>query len=295
MMKGEKSHPAMVASGSGSKTYKQPEIDPDSIKSLVQRLKSERGFDLDSYKPRLFQRRLLVRLRARSCPDLAAYLGVLESDPTEVDALIKALTINVSEFFRNVSTYWFLRDRVLPRMLEGRRKTGERLLLVSAGCAHGEEPYSLAILIRHYFGREALKRRVRIVGIDVDADVLEGARRAEYDAARTKNLPEGLAGRCFKSRGREYILRDEIKNAVEFFSCDLREELPLSGIDLAMCRNMLIYFKREHQTMILKRLLDSLSSGGHLVLGKTETMPGQLRSAFSVVDRSERIYKKAGE
>jgi chemotaxis protein methyltransferase CheR len=166
---------------------------------------------------------------------------------------------------------------------------------VSAGCAEGEEPYSLAMLLRRNFRRELRRIKARIVGVDIEEAVLERARAGIYDGARLEELPEDLRQECFEEREGRFHLARPIKEMVEFRAHDIRNGLPLGCADLIMCRNVLIYFTREQQRGMLRAFGDSLRSGGLLVLGKTESMLSELRSGFSVVDLSEHIYRKAGE
>ena len=271
-----------------------PEIDGRGLKDLAARLKTERGFDLLSYKPRLLRRRIMSRLRVRECPDLATYLRLLRSEPDEELNLLRTLTIHVSGFFRNEETFEYLRVRVLPGLFRARRDDGREMLLVSAGCAEGEEPYSLAMLLRRHFGRDLDTVRVRIVGLDVAEEVLQRARRGEYAEERLVDLPRAYE-RFFQRSAGGSQLDESVRRSVEFIRCDLKQGLPVTGADLVMCRNVLIYFKREGQRQILKGLLEALAPGGFLALGKTESLLGNMRLGFRVLDLTEHIYCKAGE
>jgi len=183
---------------------------------------------------------------------------------------------------------------MVPELLERKRAAG-RLLVVSAGCAEGEEPYSLAILFRHYFAAEEEGVRVRIVGVDMDAEALETARAGVYAADRLAELPGSLRTRWFRKQGRGFQLAAELRGAVEFLQQELMEGLPMRGVDLLMCRNVLIYFQREQQRKLLRTFRESLGPGGCLVLGKTENLLGGLRTGFTTVDLAEHVYRKAGE
>lgn len=281
--------------GTARAAQQAPEADPVEMKVLAKRLMTERGFDLYAYKPRLLNRRLLVRLRARGCRDLSQYLRVLDRDPPEWDAFLRALNIHVSGFFRNEETFLFLREKIFPDLIREKRESGQPLLLVSAGCAEGEEPYSLALLLKHYFKKGLEGLSLRIVGMDIEEAVLDKARRAVYDEDRLKELPEDLKETYFSAREGKFSLSRKVREMAEFAAHDIREGMPLAGLDLIMCRNVLIYFAREHQRRILKAFYEGLRPGGYLVLGKTESMLNELRSGYKVVDLSEHIYRKAGE
>jgi len=272
----------------------QPEFDAGGLASLAEVLLAGQGFDLLAYKPRLLRRRILSRLRVRQCADLAAYLRLLRSEPGEELNLVRTLTIHVSGFFRNEETFEFLRERVIPGLLRARRDDGRELTLVSAGCAEGEEPYSLAMLLLRHFGRELEGVRTRIVGLDVDEEVLKRAQTGEYGADRVVELPRAYE-RYFERCPAGARIDDAVRLRVEFVRCDLKQGLPVSGADLVMCRNVLIYFKRDGQRQILNGLRDALAPGGFLALGKTESLLGDMRFGFRVLDLTEHVYCKAGE
>lgn len=271
-----------------------PEIGARDMEVLAEKLRQEHGFDLLSYKPRLLKRRIQSRLRVRECPNLGTYLKLLRVDAAEVSNLLRTLTIHVSGFFRNEETFEFLRERVFPGLLRARREDGQELVLVSAGCAEGEEPYSLAMLLLRHFGRELDGLSRRIIGLDVDGEVLDRARRGEYEPERIADLPSAYR-RFFTRKVDRVEVAPEVRAEVEFRQCDLKECVPATGADLIMCRNVLIYFKRGGQRRILRGLREALKPGGFLALGKTESLIGDLRSGFRVLDLTEHVYCKAGE
>jgi len=271
-----------------------PEIDAEHLQVLAARLEAERGFDLLGFKPRLLRRRLISRLRLRDCPNLETYLRLLEADPEEEANLLRTLTIHVSGFFRNVETFDYLRERVFPGLIRRKRVSGEGLSLLSAGCAEGEEPYSLALMLGRHFGRELAGMSRRIIGIDVDEGVVARARLGVYEQDRIADLP-GPYRRLFHRRGELWELDEGIRREVEFEVQDLKRGIPHRNLDLVLCRNVLIYFKRESQKRILAGLSEALAPGGLLVLGKTESLLREMRSGFRVLDLSEHVYCKAGE
>jgi len=272
-----------------------PEVTSKQLSALAERLRKKSGFDLLSYKPRLLKRRLMVRIRARKCRDLAEYMELLDREPAEEEAFYQALNIHVSGFFRNPETFRFLRERILPGLIARKAAAQEKLLILSAGCALGEEPYSLALMMKHFFKKDLRNTGVKIVGMDISPEVVDRARAAVYDPDRVKELPDEMFRHYFLVKNKKFHLHKEIKSMVEFMAHDVREPLPWAGIDLITCRNLLIYFTRAEQKRILKNFDESLTPQGYLVLGKTESMLSELRSGFKVVDLSEHIYQKAGE
>jgi len=151
------------------------------------------------------------------------------------------------------------------------------------------------MLLDRRFSREFSGVRRRIIGLDMDGDVLARAREAVYGGDRLENMPPGYKNRYFDGRAGDYRLKKEIRESVEFRTHDMTRGLPVSDIDLIICRNVLIYITREFQKRIVREFERNLLPGGYLVLGKTESMVGELRSGFDVVNLTEHIYRKAGD
>lgn len=248
------------------------------------------GLDLKPYKEKYLRRRIDVRLRATGLENLTAYISLLRENEEELEALLVCLTIHVSSFFRNPSTFQAISREVLPRIFDG--DPAQPVLAWSVGCARGEEPYSLAILISEYLGRDRRRRKVRIEAVDVDERVLEEAKEGVYARSRLKELDRGVAGKYF-SDGDPCRLVPEIRKMVSFHRRDILMDPPQKTFDLILCRNLLIYIEREPQELIVERFHSVLRPGGFLALGRTEVLVGNMRDRFEVVDARERIYRKA--
>ncbi|PLX83517.1 MAG: chemotaxis protein CheR [Desulfuromonas sp.] len=262
----------------------------EQFAALRDLLVARRGFDLSQYKDRGVKRRVAKRVRARGFHQAGPYLELLVKDEAELDALLGALTVHVSHFFRNPSTFAALETRVLPELFDRSRRLGQAALrLWSVGCSSGEEPYSLALLLEGLSRPEA---DVSILATDVSAAILERAREGVFDSGRLGEVPPALKERYFVPRGSSYRLAEEIRAKVAFRSHDLLSSEAYPGAELVLCRNVLIYFSREAQERILCRLGDALPSGGYLVLGKAETLLGEARQRFLVESPAERIYRR---
>jgi chemotaxis protein methyltransferase CheR len=267
-----------------------PEISPETFETIGQILKNQCGFRLDGYKDKCVKRRIGIRVRATQSPSPEAYGELLTRNSSELDHLLRVLTIHVSHFFRNPSTFEKLSSLILPRLLgEVSRERGVRL--ASVGCAGGEEPYSLALILKDRFPEALEHGSVSISASDVDGKTLEVARQALYHPDRLAEVPPELMLRWFKREGERYRLCPEIRALVEFSRADLNDCLSLEPCDLIMCRNVLIYFERTRQEAILNGFADALSSGGTLVLGKSESLFGSARRRFRTVCAVERIYQ----
>ncbi|GAM11811.1 chemotaxis protein methyltransferase [Geobacter sp. OR-1] len=268
-----------------------PEIGPEDM-AVIRRLLEERiGFHLCRYKDKCVMRRINIRIRATNSDTPTAYCRLLEHDGREMTQLYKALTIHVSHFFRNPSVFDMLRDSVLPELLAVRAGTGSEAVFWSVGCSTGEEPYALAIILREYFSDLIKRIPVRIIATDINAEILDAARRGLYVVERVAEVPPLLVDRYFAREGGKLRLAAEIRDMVTF----REEEIFSSGFDrkcdLIMCRNVMIYFERPWQELLLKGFARSLSEGGFLVLGKSETMIGEARRYFAPVSPVERIYR----
>jgi chemotaxis methyl-accepting protein methylase len=244
----------------------------------------QRGLRVGGYKQPCLKRRLAVRMRARGVHSYADYARVLATVPDEYDRLLDALTINVTRFFRNAETYAALRERVIPELVA----RGTALAVWSAGCATGEEPYSLAILFR-----EAGAARVRIDATDLDPDALATLERAEYPAASLEEVPADVRARWF-SPGPPFRLAREVARLVQPRRHDLiTDPAPRPPYDLIVCRNVVIYFDRPTQERLFERFHDALGPGGWLLLGKVEALFGPVRQRFRTEDARERLFRKA--
>ncbi len=247
------------------------------------------GLDLSPYKDRFIERRVAIRQRAAGRERLVDYLEFLEAEPGELELLLRCLTIHVSEFFRNPSTFAAIRTEVLPRLFAA--GASRHLSFWSVGCARGEEPYSLAILVNEYLGAARRGWDVRIHAIDVDDRVLEDAKLAEYGPHQLGALEPALLERYFTGEGRRRLV-PEIRRMVQFHRRDILMDPPGGDYDFILCRNLLIYLERAGQEQVLERFARALRPGGFLVLGRTEVFVGPGRPGFDVVDARERIYRR---
>jgi chemotaxis protein methyltransferase CheR len=256
-------------------------------------LKTLTGVHLSCYKDACIKRRLAVRIRAVGCASAEEYADFLLWDKSEPAQLVKTLTIHVSKFFRNSDTFERIRDTVLPSLFSLCRREGREFLNIrSVGCACGEEPYTLALILRDSFSDELSRLRVSISASDIDAQVLKTARQGVYFPESLDETPEPIRNRYFRNREGRYHLLPEIREMVDFHRDDLVHSVCDREYDLILCRNVLIYFERDHQEDILRGFADSLHSGGFLVLGKTESLAEESRRLFRAECPVERIYRK---
>jgi chemotaxis protein methyltransferase CheR len=266
--------------------------DDAGYRALMEKITRDRGFRCASYKDKCLRRRIAVRMRASGTVTPGEYAGVLDSDPREYERLLRSLTINVTKFFRNWESFAALDAKVIPALWE----RGEDIRIWSAGCASGEEPYSIAILMYKHAVETARERRlgqVRIVGSDIDADSLGAAERAFYAESALGETPFQLRSRYFEEIAGLHSVVPEAKRLVSFQRSDLLIDAPpVESVDLLVCRNVIIYFEREAQDALFAAFHRAIAPGGYLMLGKVETLLGDARSLFAPVNARERIFRK---
>jgi len=251
------------------------------------------GIDLELYKERCILRRITVRQRACGASNLRAYLKLVRQNPEERARLLSVLTIHVSQFFRNPGTFRSIREEVLPAILAKKQAGGGRALRFwSVGCAGGEEPYSLAILLRET-GAEALRDySTAIYATDVDPASLQQAREGRYPLSSLADVPARWRRQYFIQDGDRCQIVPEIRRLVSFKQHNVVDRLPFGRIDLLLCRNVLIYMTEALQRRVLESVYEALNPGGFLVLGKVEGLCGTTEGLLEPVNVAERVYRR---
>ncbi len=263
------------------------------ISQLGELLKLKRGIDISFYKENFIQRRLLLHLNSLNIFSPAQYLELIKRDDTEIDKIINLLTIHVTQFFRNPELFNELKNNVLPELFNRGSKT---LYFLSAGCASGEEPYSLSILLLEEFSDFVNTGLVKIFGVDISEEALKKARNGIYSGPEVKRVPEAFRRKYFKKIGENMFRIDErVRELVEFKKLNLFEEELEYKMDLVLCRNLLIYLNRHAQILLIEKLKNILKKDGYLVLGKTEGIYTFMNiKELQVLNQTKRIYVLKG-
>ncbi|WP_370962770.1 CheR family methyltransferase [Amycolatopsis sp. cg9] len=269
----------------------EPNEPTGEFESVLAYLKESRGFDFTGYKRSSLMRRVHRRMGQVEIGDYADYIDQLQVNADEFVALFNTILINVTGFFRDPDAWEFLRLHVLPALL-AERSPEEPVRVWSAGCAAGQEAYSLAMLFADVLGVEAFRQRVKIYATDVDEEALVQARQAAYTAAEVEGLSEAQLEKYFELQGNRYCFRKDLRRSVIFGRNDLVQDAPISRIDLLTCRNTLMYFNAETQTKILERFHFALAPRGVLFLGKAEMLLSHTR-IFEPQELKRRIFRKA--
>jgi two-component system CheB/CheR fusion protein len=266
------------------------EIVDEDLERLLDHLRRNRGFDFTGYKRASVARRITRRMEDLGIANYADYVDFLEVHPEEFNPLFNTILINVTHFFRDEAAWTYLAEEVLPGLI-ARRPATASLRVWSAGCATGEEAYTVAMVLAEMLGPELFRDRVKIYGTDVDDDALSKARQANYTEKEVEGVPAGLLQKYFDKLDGSYAFKKDFRRQVIFGRHDLVHDAPISKVDLLVCRNALMYFNSETQSRILARFHFALNDGGILFLGKAETMLTRA-STFTPIDLSRRISTK---
>jgi chemotaxis methyl-accepting protein methylase len=267
----------------------------DVLSAVLALVTAQRGLDLRDYHPNVIHARVREWMSATRCRDVPECLRVLSSTPDEVDRLVDALLIKVTEFFRDAPAFAELRravDEIVQRL-----GAGESLRAWSAACATGEEAYSLAMLldeacaVRPDIGYEVL-------GTDVDPAALQTARAGHYSVARTGGLTEETSARYLQRDAAGARIVARLREHVQFATHDLvgrrlaPAEAVVASFDVVLCRNVLIYFTRRLQEKAVDRLAAVLRPGGVLMLGTAESLPDSAAARFTPIDVTCKLYRR---
>ncbi|HVZ73364.1 MAG TPA: CheR family methyltransferase [Polyangia bacterium] len=259
---------------------------------ILARIREVRNFDFRNYKRATLHRRIERRMTERKLSSYADYVALLQTDHREIDALISAMLIKVSSFFRDDEPWSLLQNKIIPAQLS-KKLPGEEFRVWCAGCATGEEVFTIAMVMAEVLGPAFATYPLKIFGTDVDEGAIAAARRAAYPAAAVEELPGGLRERWFQDGPEGATVRKELRRAVVFGINNLVKDAPISHLDLLICRNVFIYLDSTLQKRVLGRFHYALRSEGTLLLGKSELIPFAAK-VFQPLDLSRRIYRKEG-
>ena len=262
------------------------------LEAVYRMLQDEFGLDFTHYKPSTVTRRIERRLALARSSNLDEYVQRLRDEREELDVLYRDLLIGVTRFFRDPDAFRILEEVVLPELLQ-RPRTADQLRIWVAGCATGEEVYSLAIVLRDLMLKLG-ERPVQIFATDVHRGSIERASRAVYDADAVINVSKERLARYFVRMGEAYQVVPDLRQMVVFAQHDVIKDAPFTRVDLVSCRNLLIYLQPAAQQKVLSLFRFALRRGGVLFLGPSETT-GLIGRDFETVDKHWRLYRKHKE
>jgi two-component system, chemotaxis family, CheB/CheR fusion protein len=263
------------------------------LEELLAYLHERRNFDCRAYKRASLSRRIFKRMQAIGAEDYQRYMEVLEANPGEFAELFNTILINVTSLLRDQDAWEVVAERVIPAII-GAKPADQPIRIWSAGCASGEEAYSLAVLFAEALGEEGFRQAVKIYATDADSDALTEARHGRYrEADLVAAFGEERTSRFFEQDGTHGIFRGDLRRALIFGRHDLVQDPPISRIDLISCRNTMMYFTAEVQAKVLTSFHFALNPGGYLFLGKSEALVTHTQM-FEVVDLRQHIVRKGG-
>ncbi|MGI9174605.1 MAG: chemotaxis protein CheB [Rhodothermales bacterium] len=268
-----------------------PEDAAEALQRIFVHLREATGHDFANYKRSTILRRIERRLHVNHKETVPAYFGFMRDNPEEQQALFKDFLISVTNFFRDPEAFKALEENVIPTLFEskGRRDT---VRVWVAGCATGEEAYSLAMLLCEYASGLDAPPSLQVFATDLDEEALAFARRGHYTGAiETDVSPERLQ-RFFVREGGGYQVKEEVREIVLFAPHNLIKDAPFSRLDMVSCRNLLIYLDREVQEKVIEVFHYALGSGGFLFLGSSESIGTDVR-LFETFDKKRRLFRRS--
>ena len=266
----------------------------DPLRDLLTNVSAQTNIDFRNYKSSTILRRIGRRMAVTHNATIRDYSDFLHTRPDEVKELVRAFLIKVTGFFRDPEAFDFIKSTIIPTMVERGQANGRTLRLWSAGCATGEEAYSLALLLADHLGPELAEWNVKIFATDLAADAINFARRGLYPENVLSDLPNEYRERYFERVDHGYRVAKPLRQIVIFGQQDISRGVPFPRIDLVTCRNLLIYLKPEMQQIVLDLFAYSLhQSRGYLFLGKAETTR-PTKASFELVNKKWKIYRCLG-
>ncbi len=259
---------------------------------LKKQILRDAGFDCNPYSDKFLKRRFDIRMRANNVGSYREYAALLKRNPLEHTELIEALTISVTEFFRDPDVFEDFKKVVIPKLIADKERKKQKVIRVwSAGCASGEEAYSIAMLTNEFLGPKLDDFTLSIHGTDIDDGALANAKRGEYTPEELEKIPEAYMKKYFSFDGKKYKIDEGLKRFARFEKHDLISGKPYRYFDVIFCRNVLIYFSREAHEKVHMLLYDALNDDGFLIVGKTELLHGKAREMFVPVGEKG-IYQR---
>ena len=272
----------------------------EEINKIIRHIYNVKGTDLNIFEPSFLRGRIKKRMGNTSTLNFENYLGLLKTDSQEADRLVDLLFIKHSQFFRNSLTFEILENIVLPQIVNDKINRKEKHIRIwSAGCADGQEPYSLAMLINEVCLSEKYEFVVDIFGTDLSRAALQCAKKGWYFSENMDHVKYFYLNKYFIKKQDRFEICKQIKDLVNFSLYDLLEKKTIAppaciyaGFDLIMCGNLLMYYNETTQKFILNKLYRALNNRGWLVVGESEASAVKNFGHFNTFNRAGRIYSK---
>lgn len=267
----------------------KPEADQEILPLLLDVVNEKLNLDFSGYKSGMLMRRVHRRMLANRVEDLRGYMDFIQNSPDELDSLARDILISVTSFFRDPRAFSALRQKMKEMIAE--KVKGEAVRIWIAGCATGEEAYSVSMMLDSILGDDINNYNIQIFATDLDEEALSVARRGVYSATGVRSLPDGYLKRYFVPAGEDWEIKKDVRDRIVFARHNLVSDAPFLRLDLICCRNVLIYFDASLQVTVLNSFHFGLNARGVLFLGKSETT-AKAELNFAILDRTERLFEK---
>ncbi len=241
------------------------------------------GINLNYYKEKQMKRRISSLLNRNKFNDFDDYFIGLKKDKKLLEEFINYLTINVSEFYRNLSQWQVLQNNIIPNLIDSNKKD---LKIWSSACSTGEEPYSLVMMMSNFFPLN----RIKVFATDIDEEAINKAKQGLYSEKSLNNLPINFKNKYFEKIENSYKIINDVKQRVEFKKMDLLKDRFPSNIDIITCRNVMIYFTDDAKELLYKKFHDALNDEGVLFVGSTEQII--MPQKYNLKSENTFFYKK---
>ncbi|UMZ73785.1 CheR family methyltransferase [Natranaerofaba carboxydovora] len=266
----------------------------EQVQKIFDLLRQEVGHDFSGYKLNTIRRRLERRMAVMQIKSLEEYVRYVENNIEETKALFKDTLVGVTSFFRDPESFEALKEKVIPKLFEG-KEPGEAIRVWVPGCSTGEEAYSIAILIKEELDRRKQHYKVHIFATDIDSDAIEKARQGIYPISIAADISNERIMRYFDRNveGNTYQINRELRDMLIFAEQNVMDDPPFTKLDLITCRNLLIFLKPKQQEKIFRLFHYALNKNGYLFLGSSESI-GEMTDLFESLDQTHKIYKRKG-
>jgi two-component system CheB/CheR fusion protein len=265
------------------------ETEQNALREIFTQLRVRTGHDFANYKRPTLLRRIERRITVRNLPNLVTYASFLQEHTDEVNALLKDLLISVTNFFRDKKAFEALEQEILPAILKN-KKNEDQVRIWVAGCATGEEAYSIAMICAEQTMNVIDAPKVQIFATDIDESAIQHAREGFYTINDAADVSTERLRRFFNKEGDGYRIRREIREMVLFANHNFIKDPPFSHLDLVSCRNVLIYLNRAAQERVMETFHFALNTGGYLFLGTSESVDAT-NNLYDIVSRDHHIFK----
>jgi chemotaxis protein methyltransferase CheR len=263
-------------------------LEESAFNKIKRMITESAGLNTSGYRDEYLKRRFEIRLRATGTNTYARYIIYLKKHPEEYANLLNDLTVNYTTFFRDGDVYEHIEKKLLPKLLFSKNP----VKIWSAGCASGEEPYSISILVHKVFGPALSRNPVTIFASDIDKDALTKAQNGVYTKRQLITMDQRTTDKYFTKEGENYQAKDFLKRIINFEQFDLMKTPLHTNLDLILCRNVMIYFSKEGQQHIHMNFYRALRDGGFFITGKSEILSGEPAQVFTALDYTTRVYQK---